>query len=108
MTGLIIGNMLHPSGTVVYQGGGYSGSALQYPDGRIVNQQGQQVGTYTNGQFVPMDNGPIVAQQAPQDAVTVAKTEDNQDEGWAWYEIVGLMACAGAISIIGYKAVKGV
>jgi len=68
LTGLIIGNMLHPHNTVVYSGGGYNGNALLYPDGRVVNQQGYQVGVYQNGQFTPV-NGGMVAQPAPADAV---------------------------------------
>jgi hypothetical protein len=68
LTGLIIGNMMHPTNTVVYSGGGYNGNALLYPDGRVVNQQGYQVGTYQNGQFSPV-NGGMVAQPAPTDAV---------------------------------------
>lgn len=68
LTGLIIGNMMHPHHTVVYAGGGYSGSALLYPDGRVVNQQGYQVGTYNNGQFANVQNGGMVAQNAPSDA----------------------------------------
>jgi len=68
LTGLIIGNMMHPNNTVVYSGGGYNGNALLYPDGRVVNQQGYQVGNYANGQFSPV-NGGMVAQPAPSDAV---------------------------------------
>jgi hypothetical protein len=68
LTGLIIGNMMHPHNTVVYSGGGYNGNALLYPDGRVVNQQGYQVGTYQNGQFTPV-NGGMAAQPAPADAV---------------------------------------
>lgn len=69
MTGLIIGSMMHPYGTVMYAGPGmYSNNAVLYPDGRVVNQQGYQVGVYSNGQFIPMQNGQMVAQPAPQDA----------------------------------------
>ena len=69
LTGLIIGNMMHPHNTVVYTGGGqYNNNALLYPDGRVVNQQGYQVGVYQNGVFTPM-NGGMVAQQAPADAL---------------------------------------
>ena len=67
LTGLIIGNMMHPQGTVVYNGGGYDGQALLYPDGRVVNQQGYQVGNYANGQFTAQAGG-MVAQPAPFDA----------------------------------------
>jgi hypothetical protein len=69
LTGLIIGNMMHPHNTVVYSGGGYNGNALLYPDGRVVNQQGYQVGTYQDGQFNAV-NGGMVAQAAPADALT--------------------------------------
>lgn len=70
VTGMILGHMMHPHNTVVYAGGGsYSNNALLYPDGRVVNQNGQQVGTYQNGQFTEMQNGPIVAQPVPQDAM---------------------------------------
>ena len=65
ITGMILGNLMHPTGTTVYSGGGYSGNALLYPDGRVVNQQGYQVGSYTNGQFVAQDGG-MVAQPAPE------------------------------------------
>jgi len=68
LTGMIIGNMMHPHNTVIYAGGGsYNNNALLYPDGRVVNQQGYQVGTYNNGQFNAV-NGGMVAQNAPSDA----------------------------------------
>lgn len=73
LTGLIIGNMMHPHNTVVYTGGGaYSNNALLYPDGRVVNQQGYQVGVYQNGVFTPVTNGAMVAQAAPADALSHA------------------------------------
>lgn len=66
LTGLIIGNMMHPQGTTVYQGGGYAGGqALMYPDGRVVDQNGVQVGTYLNGQFTAVQNGSVIAQPVP-------------------------------------------
>lgn len=65
ITGMILGNLMHPTGTTVYSGGGYSGQALLYPDGRVVNQEGYQVGTYQNGQFAAQQGG-MVAQPAPQ------------------------------------------
>lgn len=69
VTGMIIGSMMHPHNTVVYSGpGNYGGNALLYPDGRVVNNQGYQVGTYQNGQYTPVENGGMVAQQVPQDA----------------------------------------
>jgi hypothetical protein len=68
LTGMIIANMMHPVNTVMYVGPGqYSNNALLYPDGRVVNQQGYQVGVYQNGQFTAM-NGGMVAQPVPQDA----------------------------------------
>lgn len=67
LTGLIIADLMHPQGTTVYTGGGYNGNALLYPDGRVVNQQGYQVGQYSNGQYTPVDGG-FVAQPVPQDA----------------------------------------
>jgi hypothetical protein len=67
LTGLIIGDLMHPQGTTVYNGGSYSGQALLYPDGRVVNAQGYQVGTYQNGQYNAVDGG-FVAQAVPQDA----------------------------------------
>lgn len=70
MTGMILGNMMHPHNTVVYTGGGaYNNNALLYPDGRVVSQTGQQVGVYQNGVFTPIQNGPIVAQSLPADVV---------------------------------------
>jgi hypothetical protein len=68
LTGMIIGNMMHPTNTVVYNGGGYSGNALLYPDGRVVNSNGVHVGNYVNNQFVAVQNGAMVAQTVPQDA----------------------------------------
>lgn len=64
--GLIIGSLMHPAGTVAYTYGGYSGPALLYPDGRVVDQNGYQVGTYVNGQFTAVQNGALIAQPAPQ------------------------------------------
>jgi len=76
VTGMILGNMMHPHNTVVYSGGGaHSNNALLYPDGRVVNQNGQQVGTYQNGQFTEMQNGPMVAQPIPKDALKPAEKE---------------------------------
>lgn len=68
LTGMIIANMMHPHNTVMYVGPGtYSNNALLYPDGRVVNQQGYQVGMYQNGQFTAV-NGGMVAQPVPADA----------------------------------------
>lgn len=90
VTGLLIGNMMHPHNTVVYSGGGaHNNNALLYPDGRVVNQNGQQVGTYQNGQFTEMQNGPVVAQPIPQDAL--APVEKEKTVG-AWMKDILLFA----------------
>lgn len=69
LTGMIIANMMHPYGTMMYSGPGqYGNNALLYPDGRVVNQQGYLVGNYQNGQFTAIQNGGLIAQQIPQDA----------------------------------------
>ena len=69
ITGMIIGNMMHPHNTVMYTGPGvYNNNALLYPNGQVVNQQGYLVGNYSNGNFVPVENGAMVAQAVPQDA----------------------------------------
>lgn len=76
LTGLLIGNMMHPYGSTMYMGGGmYNNNALLYPDGRVVNQQGYQVGTYQNGQFNAVQNGAMVAQNAPADAYTTSQPQ---------------------------------
>jgi hypothetical protein len=110
LTGLIIGNMMHPHNTVVYSGGGYNGNALLYPDGRVVNQQGYQVGTYANGQFSPV-NGGMVAQQAPADAVQYQSSamqpvviEKAGPSGW---EIAG-MVVLGILCILLFLFIIGV
>jgi hypothetical protein len=94
LTGLIIGNMLHPHNTVVYSGGGYNGNALLYPDGRVVNQQGYQVGTYVNGQFTPV-NGGMIAQPAPADAVQYQNSSTQtvvlEKAGPSNWEIAGMI-----------------
>ncbi|WP_157368735.1 hypothetical protein [Zavarzinella formosa] len=89
LTGLIIGNMMHPQGTTVYQGGGYQGgSALLYPDGRVVDQNGYQVGTYANGQFTPQAGG-MVAQPAPSDFVPPEGTPVVVEHSISGWEIAG-------------------
>lgn len=90
--GMIIGNLMHPSGTTVYSGGGYNGQALLYPNGTVVDQNGMQVGTYVNGVFTPMQGG-FVAQQAPSEG----------QSGWiTFFEVIGLviMIIIAAIVII--------
>lgn len=64
ITGLILGNLMHPQGTIVYNGSGYGGSALLYPNGMVVDSNGYQVGTYVNGIFTAVHGG-MVAQPAP-------------------------------------------
>ena len=96
MTGLLIGNMMHPHNTVVYSGGGaYNNNALLYPDGRVVNQNGQQIGTYQNGQFTEMQNGPVVAQKIPQDALKPAEKEKTV---WDW--VLDILAVVTLIFVI--------
>jgi hypothetical protein len=103
LTGLIIGNMMHPHNTVVYTGGGYSGNALLYPDGRVVNQQGYQVGVYQNGQFTAM-NGGMVAQPAPADALNhapqVAQPVIIQKTGPSAADIVAMVLLGFVIVIL--------
>lgn len=104
LTGLIIGNMMHPHNTVVYSGGGYSGNALLYPDGRVVNQQGYQVGVYQNNQFVPVQNGAMVAQQAPADALgsapQMAQPVIIQKAGPSTADIIGMVLLGVMIVIL--------
>lgn len=96
LTGLIIGNMMHPHNTVVYSGGGtYNNNALLYPDGRVVNQQGYQVGTYVNGVFTPV-NGGMVAQAVPADAgqyqsTAAAQPVVIQKTGYSGGEVVAMI-----------------
>ena len=69
LTGMIIGGMMHPHGTVFYTGPGiYGNNAVLYNDGRVVNRQGVLVGTYIDGVFTPVVNGGVVAQTVPSDA----------------------------------------
>lgn len=88
LTGLIIGNLMHPSGTTAYTGGGYSGSALLYPDGRVVDQNGYQVGTYQDGHFNAMQGG-MVAQPAPTDAAEPPAQPVVIKRGYSGWEITG-------------------
>lgn len=72
LTGMIIGGMMHPHGTIFYTGPGvYANNAVLYNDGRVVNRQGVLVGTYINGVFTPVENGGMVAQHVPADAGAV-------------------------------------
>jgi hypothetical protein len=92
LTGMIIGNMLHPHNTVVYTGGGtYNNNALLYPDGRVVDNRGYQVGTYQNGVFTAV-NGGMVAQPVPADAGgQVAQPVVIQKNGLSVGEVVGIV-----------------
>jgi hypothetical protein len=76
VTGMILGSMMHPYGTLMYTGPGmYYNNALLYPNGQVVNQQGYLVGNYMNGQFVPVENGGMVAQPVPADAQPVQQPQ---------------------------------
>ena len=109
LTGMILGNMMHPHNTVVYTGGGqYSNNALLYPDGRVVSQSGQQVGVYQNGAFTPISNGPIVAQPVPADAIqqpapqpVVIKQETSA------LEVVGIVLLIG-VAVLLFILILGV
>lgn len=69
LTGMIIGGMMHPYGTMMYMGPGmYYNNAFLYPNGQVVNSQGIVVGMYVNGMFTPVNNGTMVAQPVPADA----------------------------------------
>lgn len=94
LTGMIIGNMMHPHNTVMYVGPGtYSNNALLYPDGRVVNQQGYHVGNYVNGVFTPVTGGAMVAQAVPADAGAqqVAQPVVIQKAGLSVGEVVGIV-----------------
>lgn len=96
LTGLLIGNMLHPYNTVMYAGPGmYSNNALLYPDGRVVNQQGYQVGTYINGNFTAV-NGGMVAQNVPEEPQPVVIQNNNDMSGFECFIII-LMITMGVI-----------
>jgi hypothetical protein len=97
LTGLIIGNMMHPHNTTVYTGGGAANNnALLYPDGRVVNQQGQQIGTYQNGQFAETPNGPVVAQPIPQSALKPAEKETSVGE----YVLIFMLILIAVVLVI--------
>ena len=76
LTGMLIGGMLHPHGVVMYTGpGAYYNNALLYPNGQVVLQSGQLVGTYVNGVFYPIANGAIVAKPVPTEEVATASPQ---------------------------------
>ncbi len=102
--GMIIGNLMHPTGTTLYNGGGYGGQAVLYPDGRVVNQQGYEVGTYNGGVFNPVQNGQFVAQQAPQQPPVIVQSGwDGWDVFWTIAGILFLVwlccACFGSDTV---------
>lgn len=100
LTGLIIGNMMHPHGTVVYGGPGmYANNAVLYPNGSVVNQQGVLVGTYQNGNFVPIQNGAVVAQPVPSDAVQQQAPQQVviANSGYSGWEIFGMVMLGALI-----------
>ena len=98
LTGLIIGNLMHPQGTVVYQGGGYNGNALLYPNGMVVDQNGYQVGTYANNQFTAVQGG-MVAQPAPQlDQPPPAPAAVAPE--WSAAQVIGVTLCAVLVLLI--------
>jgi len=100
LTGLIIGNMMHPHNTTVYTGGGTANNnALLYPDGRVVNQQGQQIGTYQNGQFAETPNGPVVAQPIPQSALKPAEKETSVGEYFLIFMLILAVVVLGIFLI---------
>lgn len=107
LTGIIIGNMMHPQGTTVYSGGGYSGQGLLYPDGRVADQNGIQVGNYQNGQFTPVQNGQMIAQPVPanasptqQQGQPVIINADDDSDFWAGVglTIMAIIILAGLFS----------
>lgn len=93
MTGLIIGDMMHPQGTTVYSGGGYGGQALLYPNGAVVDSTGHQVGTYMNGQFMPVQNGQMMAQPVPVDAMQQSPQDSGTSFGEAFMTAGGIIIC---------------
>ncbi|CAB4241799.1 hypothetical protein UFOVP71_337 [uncultured Caudovirales phage] len=113
LTGMIIANMMHPHNTVMYVGpGAYNNNALLYSDGRVVNQQGYQVGTYVNGQFTPVQNGAMVAQQVPPDAGAQYQSSTSQPvvlqkAGPSGWEIAG-MVVLGIVCVLLFLFIIGV
>ncbi len=92
LTGYIVGNMMHPQGTVVYQGGGAPGGALMYPNGMVVDPDtGYQVGMVQNGQYMPVQGG-MVAQQVPQDYQPPPAYGPQQQSGTPWGKIIFAVA----------------
>lgn len=111
LTGLIIGNMMHPYGTVMYTGPGmYYNNAVLYPNGQVVNRDGYLVGTYAGGQFNPIQNGAMVAQPADaggqpiqqqpasQPQVVYVKTVPSGEEIFGY--IVGGILCVFLLVIL--------
>lgn len=98
ITGLIIGDLMYPRGSAMYNGPGpYTNNALLLPNGQVVNQQGYVVGTYINGVYTPVANGPFVGQQVPADAgaqqAQPIVIQDNSDHtaAIAFFFVIGVM-----------------
>jgi hypothetical protein len=91
---------MHPQGTTVYSGGGYAGNALLYPDGRVVDQNGYQVGTYQNGAFSAVQNGGMVAQAVPSDFRPPAPSAFVVRQGLSGWAIVGWILVAFLVPLI--------
>lgn len=99
LTGLVIGNMLHPTNTVVYSGpGSYSNNSLLYPDGRVVSSGGQLLGTYQDGQFSAIQNGPMVAKPVPADVAPVVVREDTAEKTAAF--VIAVLAVVFLVVLI--------
>jgi len=102
MTGLILGNMMHPYGTVMYGGPGmYANNALLYPNGQVVSPEGVLVGNYANNQFSPVENGGVVAQSIPNDVHETQQAQPvvivQQTSVWSY---IGAVALAFVIFIV--------
>jgi len=90
--GMILGHLMFPQGTQVYNGGGYVGNALLLPDGRVADQNGNQVGIYANGKFVPQQGG-MIAQPAPPPPTD---TDDSPSAG----DVIAVIVIAVLIILI--------
>jgi hypothetical protein len=93
---------MHPAGTTVYGGGGYSGEALLYPNGMVVDQNGMQVGMYQNGQFTPVQNGQFVAKQAPSNALQQMQqpAQVTLIQSYSPWEIAGIVVIVLLVIIV--------
>lgn len=94
--GLILGRLLFPPGTTVYAHEGYTGNAVMLPDGRVADKDGYQVGTYVEGKFTPVGDGPrqLIAKPAPD-------TSDSSVGAWTAVGIFCIiMLIVGIIGVI--------